>query len=114
MTDLGPLHLEHFFIYEHPLLILIPSLFLAMDSSKIRPSPIPHCRTLLPPVTCHLSSKCPLLVMMSFMYSPLLCKNKRINCFRLGGEVEKALPYLKGLSPKGWRVLDVGVGLCGR
>ena len=67
MTDLGPLHLEHFFIYEHPLLILIPSLFLAMDSSKIRPSPVPHGKTSpLPSVTCHLSSKCHLLG-----YSPL-------------------------------------------
>ena len=29
-------------LYEHPFLILIPSVFLAMDSSKTRPSPVLH------------------------------------------------------------------------
>ena len=43
MEDLGPLHLEHFFIYMHPLLILIFSLFwpLIQVYLMVGPSPPP-------------------------------------------------------------------------
>ena len=58
MTYLGPLHLEIFFIT--PLLDTDSLCFLAMDSSEIRPSPVPHGRTLrLPPtVNYKPSPKC--------------------------------------------------------
>ena len=74
-----PLHLEYFFIFLAPLPDTNSLYFMALDSRKIRPSPVPHGRT-LPPVTCHLSSKCHLLaypplrpkVTMLFLYSPLV------------------------------------------
>ena len=55
MIDLDPLHLEYHFTV----------LWLAMDSSKIRPSPVPHGRTLRLP--CHLSS---VIKVLSFGVSP--------------------------------------------
>ena len=51
MTDLGLLHLEYF-------------CFMAMDSSKIWPSPVPLGRTIPP---CHLSS---VIKVSSFGLSP--------------------------------------------
>ena len=57
MTDLVSLHLEYFLIFMNPLSDTNSFCFMAMDSSKIRPSSVLHGRTLplspLSPVICH-------------------------------------------------------------
>ena len=54
MKNLGPLNLERFLIFMNPLHDIDSFRFLTMDSSKVRPFPVPHGMI---PITCHLSSK---------------------------------------------------------